>query len=124
MTESHIAWQGRRRSARPSSLLATASASTWLVFGRLHAFEAKSGKYLWEHDFDTEVQASPCLINGQLWLLTSDGETIIGDAGPDGFKPAARHPLGEPCGASHTFGPGRIYIRSRKHLFCIGNKNG
>jgi len=124
VTETHVAWQWDEGDLPDMcSLIADSERFYLLVFGRLHAFDAKTGKYLWEHDFETELQASPSLINGQFWFLTDEGETIIGDATNEGFKESARHPIGEHCGASHSFAPGRVYIRSREHIFCIGNKD-
>lgn len=124
VTETHVVWQWDDGDLPDMcSLLGDGERFYLLVFGRLHAFEATTGKYLWEHDLETEVQASPSLINGQIWILTDEGETIIGNATNDGFKETARHPIGEHCGASHAFAPGRVYIRSREHIFCIGNKD-
>ena len=95
-----------------------------LVFGVLHAFDAGSGAHLWEHDFEEEFQASPTLVNGELWVLTTDGEMIMGEAGAEGFEERGRAALGEKCGASPAFGPGRIYLRGKMHLYCIGRGDG
>ncbi len=103
------------------SLLGDGQRVYTLVFGRLFAYDAATGKALWEHDLEDDFQASPSLVNGRLWLLTREGEMIVGEAGGDGFRELARHPLGEEIGASPAFGPGRVYLRGREHLYAMGS---
>ena len=95
-----------------------------LVYGMLFAFDAFTGKLLWEHDTEEQFQASPSMINGKMQLLTNDGVMITGEASQEGFKETARAELGEGVGASPAFAPGRIYLRGENHLFCIGTKDG
>ncbi len=122
VTASHIAWKWDEDSLPDTtSVLCDGERFYMLVFGRLQALDAATGKHLWEHDFEADFQASPTLVNGELWVLTTEGETIIGSAGADGFKELRRAKLGEHCGASHAFAPGRVFIRGKEHLFCLGN---
>ena len=95
-----------------------------LVFGVLHAFEARTGKHLWEHDFEANFQASPTLVNGKLLVLSMKGEAISGEVDDEGFRETGRSALGERCGASPSFAPGRILLRGKKHLYCLGGKDG
>ena len=53
-----------------------------------------------------------------------EGVMIRGEATKDGFKELSRSELGEATGASPAFATGRIYLRGKKHLFCIGTKDG
>ena len=126
VTASHIAWK-QQDSGLPDlcSLLCDGPRVYTVVFGILHASDALTGKYLWKHDNPkTKFQASPSLVNGHLFLLATNGVMIVGEAGKDGFKETGRAPLGEGAGASPAFAPGRIYLRGKKHLFCIGIKDG
>lgn len=122
VSNSHVLWK-RDEDDYPDicSLLCDGERIYTLVFGRLFAYDTKTGEALWEHDLEDDFQASPCLVNGQLWLLTMEGEMIIGEADADGFREVARHPLGEEIGASPAFAPGRIYLRGREHLYGIGS---
>ena len=95
-----------------------------MVFGKLQAFDALTGEHLWEHDLKTEVHASPSLVNGKLWILTLKGAMVMGEATNEGFKETGRCQLGDNCGASPAFAPGRIYLRGKQHLYCIGTKDG
>ncbi len=49
---------------------------------------------------------------------------IMGTADNAGFKETGRAELDEECGASPSFAPGRIYLRGKEHLYCIGRKDG
>ncbi|MCH7227779.1 PQQ-binding-like beta-propeller repeat protein [Haloferula sp. A504] len=125
VTDSHVLWK-RDEDDYPDicSLLCDGPRVYTVVYGRLFAYDAQSGDQVWEHDLEDDFQASPVLVNGRLWLLTMEGETIIGDVDAEGFHEVARHPLGEEIGATPAFGPGRIYLRGREHLYAIGGDEG
>lgn len=96
-----------------------------LVFGVLHAMDALTGEHLWQQENGKlKFQASPSLVNGRIYLLATNGVMLMGEAGKDGFKETGRAELGEGTGASPAFAAGRIYLRGKKHLFCIGTKDG
>lgn len=124
VTKTHIAWQ-QEDAGLPdmSSLLCDGPRLYTLVFGIFYAFDALTGKALWEQDFKTKFQSSPCIFNGLIHLLTDKGELISGEATNEGFKESARSKLGENIGASPSIAPGRIYLRGRKNLYCIGVKD-
>ncbi len=125
VTETKIAWsQDEAGLPDMSSMLCDGPRVYTLVFGVLHAFDAFTGEHLWEHDTEAQFEASPSLVNGHIYLPANDGTMIIGVADNDGFKETGRAALGEGVGASPAFAPGRIYQRGKKHLFCIGSKDG
>lgn len=125
VTETHLAWK-QEDAGLPDmcSLLCDGPRVYTLVFGILYAFDAKTGKALWEHDTKVKFEASPSLFNGKLHLLGSKGEWLSGTADDQGFKETGRNKLGEDIGASPAFMPGRIYLRGEKNLYCIGGGNG
>jgi outer membrane protein assembly factor BamB len=125
VTASKIAWK-QEDSGLPDmcSLLCDGPRIYTLVFGTFYAFDALTGEELWQHDTKAKFQASPSLVNGRIHLLTDKGIAIIGEGGKDGFKETGRAVLGEGTGASPVFAPGRIYLRGKKNLFCIGTKDG
>ena len=59
--------------------------------------------------------------DGRIYFLSDAGETTVVEAGPR-FKEVARNALGERCQASLAIANGRIYVRTEKHLFCIGKE--
>jgi outer membrane protein assembly factor BamB len=125
VTGTGIAWKNER-SGLPdmSSMFCDGPRVYTLVHGVLHAFDALTGEHLWKHDTDTAFQSSPSWINGRIHLLSSDGVMIIGEASKEGFRETGRAELGEGAGASPSFAPGRIFLRGKKHLFCIATNDG
>jgi outer membrane protein assembly factor BamB len=125
VTETKIAWKYEDGGLPDMcSMLCDGPRVYTLVFGVFHALDALTGEHLWEYETKAKFQASPALANGHIYLLAADGTMIIGEGGKDGFKEISRQPLGEGTGASPAFAPGRIYLRGKKHLFCIGTKDG
>ena len=125
VTASKIAWQ-QEDNGLPDicSLLCDGPRLYSVYMGKLHAFDALTGDHLWQFDTKATIQASPSMFNGRIHILTNKGIMISGEASKEGFKETARSALGEGTGASPAFAPGRIYLRGKKHLFCIGTKDG
>jgi hypothetical protein len=88
--------------------------------GFVSCFEAKTGKRLWNEKFSKHVSASPVAAAGRLYFLDDAGVTHVLKAGPS-YEVLAQNELGEACYASPALSRGRIYIRSAKHLWCIGS---
>jgi outer membrane protein assembly factor BamB len=125
VTSSKVAWKWKEGSLPDiCSPLCDGPRVYMLSFGVLQAFDSLTGNQLWENDLKAEFQASPSLVNGKLWLLTRKGVMIMGEATNEGFKETGRCELGDTCGASPSFAPGRVYLRGKKHLYCIGAKDG
>ena len=85
-------------------------------------FVDKLLSFIYEHDFGENVNASPTLVAGKLYVLSLDGTMFIGTPGEKEFTLETSNALGEECFASPAFMPGRIYIRGEEHLYCIGNE--
>jgi len=125
VTETKITWKNEDAGLPDlCSLLCDGPRVYSLVFGVLHAFNAQTGEHLWSQETDGKFQASPACVNGKIHLLTTEGVMIFGEATKEGFKEIGRSALGEKTGASPAFAPGRIYLRGKQHLFCIGSKDG
>ena len=122
LEEQQLAWkQDDTTLPDTSSLLCDGPRLYTLVHGVLYAFDALTGSALWEFETDLKFDSSPTLVDGSIHLLSTTGETIIGKASADGFEETGRAALGEGAGASPAFAPGRIYLRGKKHLFCIAH---
>jgi len=89
--------------------------------GLLTCYAAADGKLLWEHEIDAIFMASPGLVGDKVYLMDEKGVMrIFTTAG--GYKEVATAELGEKSHASPAFLDGRLYLRGKKHLFCIGEK--
>jgi outer membrane protein assembly factor BamB len=83
--------------------------------------EAATGKVKWQERLGGNYSASPVAANGHIYFLSEKGETVVIPA--DGkFEIIARNSLQEPCQASMAVSHGQLFIRTEKHLFCIGSK--
>jgi outer membrane protein assembly factor BamB len=88
--------------------------------GLLTCVQASDGATVWQEQLDGAFRASPSLAGDRLYLVSETGETLILATGRQ-FRELARCPLGEPVSASPAFAPGRVYLRARNHLFCLGS---
>ncbi len=122
VTKTHIAWTGEDGLPDICSPVSDGEL-VWLLetYGTMTCYDVQTGKPVWEHDLDTSFNASPSLVGERVYLISTDGVTIIIEAARK-FKEVARSELGEKVFASPAFMDGRIYIRSEKNLFCIGRR--
>jgi len=88
----------------------------------LACFDAKEGKKLWEHDFEMEVQASPAIAGGRLYLLSTHGDVAVARVGRE-FQELSRSKLEDEFYASPAFADGKIFLRGNKQLWCFGKNN-
>jgi outer membrane protein assembly factor BamB len=88
--------------------------------GLLCCYKTEDGTKLWEKELREYFQASPSLVGDKLYLLSEEGTMFIVETGAE-YKEAAKIELGEKCFASPAFADGRIYIRGKENLYCIGN---
>ena len=64
-------------------------------------------------------QPSPVATAGRLYLQTEDGECYVIRQGP-AFEILAVNKLDETFCASPAVSGGKLFLRGRKHLYCIG----
>jgi outer membrane protein assembly factor BamB len=83
-------------------------------------FEAATGRILWREKMGLH-HASPITANGLVYFLNDDGVAHVIKAGPT-FELLARNELGEKTYASPAACGGQIFLRSFKHLYCIGQE--
>ena len=121
VTESHVAWKVEHDQPDICSpltdgeLLWTLTSSGFLV-----CYDVTNGSRVWEKDFEVSFSASPSLAGGSVYLLAENGDMYIIAAARE-YKLLGKAELGENAYASPAFLDGRIYIRGRKNLYCIGN---
>jgi len=89
--------------------------------GTLTCFEAKTGKKLWEHDYDMEFHASPAIAGKNVYLFGQKGAAIVVEAAPQ-FKEIYRTEMGDAFHASPVFLDGRIIMRGATNIWCLGEK--
>lgn len=106
----------------PSMLYAKPYLFTISQDGFGQCLTAATGKTVWRERVGGSYSASPIWTDGKLYLLADNGDTTILDAAPK-FRVLARNGIGEHCQASLVASAGQLFLRSEKHLFCIGAKD-
>ncbi len=120
VTKSHAAWSTEDNIPDIASPVSNGD----LVFtvttgGLLTCFDAKTGKKIWEHELEMEVQSSLSLAGDRLYVLSTKGVTVVVEAGHE-FKELARNELPDQFLASPGIAAGRLYLRGAANLWCVG----
>ena len=89
-----------------------------LSVGDLACFDAKSGAKIWAQDLEMQIEASPAIVGGRLFVLGLNGTAIVAEAGRK-FKEIARSQLPDKFVASPAFANGRTFLRGETNLYCI-----
>lgn len=91
--------------------------------GILWCLDAKDGKEIYgqKRIASASYSASPVLADGKLYITSEDGLTTVVKAGAE-FEVLAENNLNEYSLSSPAISDGQIFLRTTKHLYCIGKK--
>jgi outer membrane protein assembly factor BamB len=90
--------------------------------GLAQCLDLKTGKDSWAKARTTSsTWASLVAAEGRLYVTNRDGETLVMAAKPE-FELLAKNRLEEPVYGSIAVSNGELFIRSYKHLWCIGTR--
>jgi outer membrane protein assembly factor BamB len=87
--------------------------------GVVTCLDAKTGALAWRQDFTDGFYASPVVAGNTVYLLDREGVTHL-VAATRTYAHANANTLGEPADATPAFAEGRMYIRGKRNLYCIG----
>jgi outer membrane protein assembly factor BamB len=88
--------------------------------GLVTCLDAAKGTKLWTHEFDDAgFDSSPVVVGDRVYLTDKKGTTHVLKLG-DKFEQLAKNELGEETGCTPAIPQGRIYIRTKTNLYCIG----
>lgn len=89
--------------------------------GILTCAEAATGTVLWQERLGGAFWASPMMADGKLYCVNEEGVTFVVDPSA-ATRVVAKNALGETILANPVAADGAIFLRSDKHLYCIGKK--
>lgn len=91
--------------------------------GIFWCLDAKDGKEIYgqKRVASASYSASPVVADGKIYFTSEDGLTTVIKAGPE-FEVLAENHLEEYTLSSPAISDGQIFIRTTKHLYCIGKK--
>lgn len=105
-----------------------------IVDGRLYyhgdsgapfCYDLETGKELWKGQVEgrpgVDAWGSLAFAGGRLYITDRNGKTLVYAAGPK-YELLASNPLGEHTDASIAISHGDVFIRTHKHLWCVGEK--
>lgn len=87
--------------------------------GIAQCVNAHTGHVQWKERLPGDYKASPVAAEGRIYFTNTDGLTTVVGAS-DRFEKLAANSLEGVCVASLAISGGRIYFRSREHLYAIG----
>jgi len=123
VTQTHVLWFTEDDVPDLCSPLATPQHLFLLTTaGTLTCYDAKKGKKLWLKDIESRFMASPSLAGQLVYLFGEEGKVFLVEPGPTEGKTVFETDMGESVAASPAFQDGRIYVRTKSQLICIGKK--
>ncbi len=87
--------------------------------GTLTCIAAATGKRVWREKLSGVFYPSPVCIDKRIYFINNKGEMTVIQAGTT-FKKLATATLPERTQATPAIANGRMYIRTRSHLICVG----
>lgn len=122
VTKTHILWRDEGKEICSYVPSPVAWGSYFFIvsdIGTATCFEARTGKRMWKEKLGRHHSASPVAAGGYLYFPDDKGVTHVVKAGPT-FEAVAHNEIGEECYASPALAHGRIYLRTVRNLYCIG----
>ncbi len=129
VTETARVWREER--AKKNRCGAAVSAGGYIYLANMEGFveciEAKTGNMLWSERLPakgpkSESWSSMVLAGDLIYILNQSGDCIVMRASPK-FEVVSTNGVGnEMCNASVAVSDGELFIRTHKHLWCIGDE--
>lgn len=120
VTESQVAWKLEEDVPDvPTPVAVGDLLFTVNTEGHLIGRELSTGGKLWEHELETEIQASPLVSGDRLYLFGQPGNVFVIRAGR-AWEPLATFEMGDEIYASPAVAGDRLYLRTGKNLYCVG----
>jgi len=87
-------------------------------YGVLASYDAKTGQLKKEQEFDGEFYSSPIIVEGKIYLFSTDGKMNIVSADED-MKLLASFETGERTYTTPAFTNGKIVVRTNESIYCV-----
>ncbi|MET0624866.1 MAG: PQQ-binding-like beta-propeller repeat protein [Pyrinomonadaceae bacterium] len=115
----HLAWKADKGSPYTTTPIVYGDTLYTLSdAGVLSAFEAKTGRLVYQERLPSSFSASPVGSDGKLYLSSEDGDVFVVRAGPK-FELLATNPVGEPLMATPAISDGVLILRAHRHVYAV-----
>ena len=121
VTDTHIVWRLKENTAAyvPSPVICGEYLLIVADNGIASCFRAADGERMWKERIGPGFSSSLLTAGGLVYFTSDRGKTIVVRPGPT-FEEVAANDLGEDCFASPAVNDGKLFLRTVKHLYCIG----
>jgi outer membrane protein assembly factor BamB len=89
--------------------------------GIVQCFNGFTGRPLWKNRLKGSYKASPIAAEERVYFLNQEGLCTVVSASPN-YRKLIENQLDDQTLASPAVSDGQIFIRGRKHLYCIGRR--
>lgn len=122
-----IVWKSPIRVYAPSMIVVEGYLYAVTDKGLAHCWNASNGDLMWREKVGGDFSASPTLINGNIFVSSEQGKTIVFKANPEKFELLAENQLGNEIWSSPVVSGGRLFLRvastenekRSEALYCI-----
>lgn len=122
LKESNLVWEQRKGMPKVPSMVYVKPHLFAITDGGIATcMKAASGEIVWQERVGGNFSASPIAANGRIYFVGDNGDTTLIEAGPT-FKILAKNSLNEKLQASPALAENQLFIRTEKHLLCIGKR--
>jgi outer membrane protein assembly factor BamB len=123
VTETHVVWRNDRGTSFVPSPIVVGE-RYYLVDdkGIASCLSTSDGELLWRKRLTGKFTASPVAADGKLFFTNESGSTVVIDAAADEYRELARNEIGEDVYSSPAISQKRMFLRTTKHVVCIGTK--
>ena len=87
--------------------------------GKLTLLRTATGQKVWEKDHEDGIWSSPVLVGERVYVVDQSGRTLVFKLG-ETYEQLALNELGEKTNCTPAIPDGRVYLRTEKHLYCVG----
>lgn len=121
LTESHVVWKTPRGAPNIPSPVCY-QGRYYLVDddGLATCLDAATGSRLWQERLGGKFRASIIAGDGKLYFTSLEGVTTVLKAGPT-FEVLAKNQLEDGIVATPAYSQGQVFLRTEKHLYCVGH---
>lgn len=117
---SHVEWRTDQRVTYvPSPLVHDGHVYFVTDGGVAFCLDAASGSEVWKHRLQASFTASAVLAGNNIYATSENGTTFVFASRPK-YDEQARNELEEDCYATPAISGDWLYLRTAKHLYCIG----
>jgi outer membrane protein assembly factor BamB len=121
VTQTHRLW---RQAKRPQSIGSGVFVEPHVIMpfeGAIQCIDPRTGKQIWQdRGAGGGYWGSIVSAGGRCYLTNKKGTTVVFKSDPQKFELLATNALGEESNSTPAISEGQIFIRTFKHLYCIG----